>query len=61
MRPNQLSLNPSGEMKPLITFGAFVYFFGDVEKENIIGPFTLGTSGQVFDELDFITINGHFG
>ena len=46
--------------KPLITFGAFVYFFGDVEKENIIGPFTLGTSWQVFNELDFITINGYF-
>jgi hypothetical protein len=47
-------------MKPLITFGAFVYFFGDVEKDNIIGPFTLWTSWQEFNELDFITINGHF-
>lgn len=47
-------------MKPLITFDAFVYFFGDIEKDNLINPFTLGTSGQVLDELDFITINGHF-
>ena len=46
--------------KPLVTSDAFVYLFGNVEKENIIGPFTLWTSWQVFDELDFITINGHF-
>lgn len=44
-KPNQLSLSPSGETKPLTTSDAFIYFFCNVEKENIIGSFTLWTSG----------------
>lgn len=42
-----------------MTFHAFVYDFGDIEEDNIIGPFTLGTGWQESHELGFITINSN--
>jgi hypothetical protein len=32
-----------------------------MEEINFVRQFTLGTCGQMFDELDFITINSDFG
>jgi len=47
--------------KPQITPEAFVYFGSYVEENNVVSMFTLGTTGQMSDDLDFVSINSDFG
>ena len=50
-----------GKTEPQIASQAFVYFGSYVEEENVVGLFTLGTTGQMPDDRDFTSINGDFG
>jgi hypothetical protein len=50
-----------GKTKPQITPVAFVYLGSDIEEKNVVGQFALGTTGQMPDDLDFVSINRDFG
>ena len=50
-----------GKTKSQITPEAFVYFGSYIEENNVVGQFTLWTSGQMSDDLDFVSINSDFG
>jgi hypothetical protein len=50
-----------GKTKPQITPETFVCFGSYIEENNVVSQFTLGTSGQISDDLDFVSINSDFG